>query len=305
MDNRNKPIASDKLYWLFNELEGYYVWGNRELAMELLKWNLVEEKNQKDEGLSYSFLKWSFTVSYLELINALQWFSAGILLHRKAYLPSQIMQMYYYSIFFSSGSFLAAHGKGHYKVKEEFENYPNTNPVRKEMWFENQEPPYLCLKDMGKGGEHKIRAHWFYETCKYWDKKDNHKPVLLFEDDRKYHTNSRNDSTYSLFEMAEELRYPAHYNPDGPTTDMLIELWKGNNELVDYFPDEFWVLEHLKVPLELHARLLKNYKGKTPFTQAQIYITEVLLFRHKITGLRPLLSEILKPFIEHMKIDTR
>ena len=66
-----------------------------------------------------------------------------------------------------------------------------------------------------------------------------------------------------------------------------------------------YVLEHLKVPLELHARLLENYKGKTPFTQAQIYITEVLLFRHKITGLRPLLSEILKPFIEHMKIDTR
>ena len=104
MINRSRPFASDKLHWLFNELSGFYDRGNQELVRSLLHWNLLEEKNRADEKLAYSFLKWSFTVSYLELINALQWFSAGLFLHRKAYLPAQTMQMYYYSIFFSCGS---------------------------------------------------------------------------------------------------------------------------------------------------------------------------------------------------------
>jgi hypothetical protein len=52
MINRNKPIASDNLHWLFNELSGYYDLGNQELAGTLLGWNLLEEKNRTDETLA-------------------------------------------------------------------------------------------------------------------------------------------------------------------------------------------------------------------------------------------------------------
>jgi hypothetical protein len=82
MINRSKPIATDRLCWFFNELKGFYNWGNQELQGSLWRWNLLEEQHRTDEQLAYSFLKWSFTVSYLELINALQWLSAGILLYR-------------------------------------------------------------------------------------------------------------------------------------------------------------------------------------------------------------------------------
>lgn len=302
MINRSRPFASDKLHWLFNELSGFYDWGNQELVRSLLHWNLLEEKNRTDEKLAYSFLKWSFTVSYLELINALQWFSAGLFLDRKAYLPAQTMQMYYYSIFFSCGSFLAAHGKGHYTVKEELRDNLEKTKVRKEVWFENQEPPYLCLAK-GRGREHESRANWFYEVLKSWDKKGYHQPALLFEKDRDYHTGWRNLTTYSLSTMAEELHHNAEHHAKVPDVDMLLKLWNRDEMLMDYFPEEFWVFEHLKVPLGLHVRLLENYKGDTPFTQAQTYITETLLFRHNKTGIKVFLIEILKPIIEHMKIN--
>jgi hypothetical protein len=248
-------------------------------------------------------LKWSFTVSYLELSNALEWFLAGILLHSKAYLPAQIMQMYYYSIFFSCGSFLAAHGKGHYTVKEELREHFETTTQRKVVWFENQEPPYLCLTDKGRGDEHEFRAKWFYKILKFWNKKDDHQPALMFENDRDYHTGFRNLFTYSLYTMAEELHHEADHHAKVPTVEMLMKLWSRDEILIDYFPEEFWVFEHLKVPLGLHIRLLENYRGETPYTQAQTYITQTLLSHHNKTGIRLLLIEILKPILESMKIN--
>ena len=304
MINRSRPFASDKLHWFFNELSGYYDWGNQELEGSLLRWNLLEEKNRTDEKLAYSFLKLSFTVSYLELINALQWFSAGLLLKRKAYLPAQTLQMYYYSIFFSCGSFLAAHAKGYYTVKEELHNNLETTTVRKVVWFEDQEPPYLCLADKGRGGEHKLRANWFYEVLKSWDKKEYHQPVLLFENTRDFHTDWRNITTYGLSTMAEELHHNADHHAKIPDIASLIKLWNRDEMLINYFPEEYWVFEHLKIPLGLHARLLQNYKGETPFTQAQTYVTETLLFRHNKTGMKSLLIEILEPILESMKINT-
>jgi hypothetical protein len=303
MINRNKPIATDRLCWFFNELKGFYNWGNQELQGSLWRWNFLEEQHRTDEQLAYSFLKWSFTVSYLELINALQWLSAGVLLYRKAYLPAQTMQMYYYSIFFSYGSFLAAHGKGLYTVKEELREHFETTPDRRVIWFEDQEPAYLCLADRPRSNEHKSRANWFYEILKGWDKKDAHQPVLLFQNDRDYHTGERNQYTYSLFTMADELHHNASHHTNLPTVDELIRLWNRDESVIDDLPEEFWAFEHLKVPLALHIRLLDNYKGDSPFTQAQTYITETLLSRHKETGIKSVLIEILKPILERMNIN--
>ena len=303
MLNRNKPLAADRLHWFFNELQGFYNWGNQELQGALWRWNFLEEQNRTDEQLAHSFLKWSFTVSYLELINSLQWLSAGILLYRQAYLPAQTMHMYYYSIFFSCGSFLAAHGKGHYTVSEEMRERFKTATQRKVVWFEDQEPPYLCVVDKGRGGEHEFRANWFYEILKDWDNKDAHQPVLSFQTERDYHTGERNQYTYSLFTMAEELHHNAAHHTNLPTVDDLIRLWNRDETLVDYFLEEFWAFEHLKVPLALHVQLLENYQGETPFTQAQTYITETLLSRHNETGIKSVLIEILKPILERMNIN--
>lgn len=179
-----------------------------------------------------------------------------------------------------------------------------TKTQRQVIWFEDQEPPYLCIADKGRRGEHEFRANWFYEIMKSWDKKDAHKPVLLFQDDKYYHTGDRNRFTYSLSTMAAELHHNVSHRINSPTIDALIKLWNRDGTLVDYLPEEFWAFEHLKVPLGLHVRLLENYKGETPFTQAQTYITETLLSRHNKTGIKSILIEILKPILERMNLNT-
>lgn len=84
----------------FNELHGYYNLANSDLGNLLEQCNLLEESNRDDDTTVEIYQKWSFTVSFLQLVNAWQWFFSGILLGRQACLPSQIIQMYYFNIFF-------------------------------------------------------------------------------------------------------------------------------------------------------------------------------------------------------------
>jgi hypothetical protein len=261
--NREEPFASGTLTRLFIELSGYYDLGNEELAGILLRWNLLEERNRTDINLAYDFVKWSLTVSFLELVNSLQWFLAGVLLHRLARFPAQVMQLYYYSIFFSYGSFLAAHGKGYYTVKQELDGSKST---RKEVWFfEEDKHPQIWIEDKGRGGEHEIRAKWFYKVFNNWDQRASHPAVIMFERDSLYHSGFRNMFTYSLFTMANELHSDETLTLNLPTNEILLSLWNRDEKLVDYFPEEFWVLEHIKVSVHLHSMLLEKYKHGTPY----------------------------------------
>lgn len=296
---RSKPISSPTLSELFPLVGGYYEMGNDELAGALLQWDLLEETSRRNEVTAWSYLKWSFTTSFLELLNALQWFASGILLERSSYFPAQTMQQYYYSIFFSYGSFLAIHGKGHYTVKIGLDDAKETTTTRQELWFDEGPPPFIETKQKGQGGEHEIRADWFYEVFRNWDHRESHPAVQLFEDDRRFHTGFRNMFTYSLAELAQELQHTATGEP--ASNEIMLRLWHHDPDLVEYFPEEFWVLSHFRAPFDLHCKLIEEFENGSPFTSVQEYMLTTLLSRHENDGLAGLLREILRPMLARLQ----
>lgn len=293
-DSRNAPIPFVDPTQLFQELGGYYEMGNQDLAGSLERWELLEDANRNNPERARNFLRWSITASFLHLANALQWFVAGLLLERASYLPAQTMQQEYYSIFFSYGSFLALHGKGHFTVRTDVVG-DDIRPRRRDLWFDQGALPSVKIREKGEGGEHELRAHWFYEAFRSWEERDRYPAVLMFVDDRAYHTGFRNLFTYSLSQMAEELH---HNSSTGPvSSEILLRLWKGDRELPDYFPEEFWALEHLRPSLDMHSRLISDFRGGDPLTRVQKYIIRQLIQRHEADGMDNLLREILGPMV--------
>ena len=303
-NDRSKTYNTASLSALFSKLNGYYNLDNRALARLLLKWDLLEDNNRKDTQIVASYMKWSFTVSFLQLLNAWQWFLAGILLGRQTYMPAQIMQMYYYSIFFSYGSFLSAQFKGHYTLKVKVANDKSIKKTRKEVWVgQDNNKPCLCIKSKGRGGEHELRAKWFYEVFKNWDLSNEYPDVLAFQDNREFHVGLRNMYTYSLADIGEEFFYAGpDACPTPPSNETLLSLWRREKEWPNYFPEEFWALEHIKAAIGLHARLLENYDKESPYTTAQTLLVRSLYKYHKETGMAALLEEAMGPILAHIRI---
>jgi hypothetical protein len=108
---RTEAYSITALSKLFNLFDGYYDLDRIGLARFLEGMNLLEQENREGLETFAKYAKWSFAISFLEMLNAWQWFLAGIILSRQAYLPAQTMQMYYYSIFFSYRSFLLDSGE--------------------------------------------------------------------------------------------------------------------------------------------------------------------------------------------------
>ena len=173
-------------------------------------------------------------------------------------LSRDTTQMYYYSIFFSYGAFLSAQLKGHYTLKLEFPNDSDVKKIRREVWIGTKDDQlYIDLKSKGRGGEHEIRAKWFYEVFRNWDFRDGYLDVLEFESDRTFHTSFRNMYTYSLGDIARELFHsvPNGY-PFSPSDEVLLGIWRRGTELIECYPETFWALEHIKTVVDLHNRLL-------------------------------------------------
>jgi hypothetical protein len=290
--DRTTTFNFELLSNIFNELEGYCDLSNYDLGNALESWNLLEEGYRQDGAVIANYLKWSFTTSFLQLINAWQWFFSGVLLGRQAYLPAQTMQMYYYSIFFSCGSFLSAQFKGHYTLGTKVEDM-KARKTRKEVWLgKNNGKHCVEIKDKGRGGEHEIRANWFYAVFKNWDFKSSHPDVFSFHDDTDFHSRFRNIYTYSLCDITEELGTTPEQR-SAPTNDVLIRLWNREVDWVDSYPEEFWALEHVKVAVDLHTRLLEGYKKSSPYKQHQIWLVKNLCTHHTNTGLIEVIREAM------------
>ncbi|UKO99956.1 hypothetical protein [Nostoc sp. UHCC 0870] len=302
-EHRSTTFNFKTLSASFNKYKGYYNLDNLNLGNALETWNLLEETNREDINIIANYQKWSFTASFLQMLNAWQWFFSGILLGRQAYLPAQILQMYYYSIFFSYGAFLSANFKGNYSLKVEIgQDRKVKTKNRKEVWLsqETNNKSQIMIKDQGSGGEHEIRAKWFYEVFKNWDFKDDHPQVLSFIASRDFHSDSRNFYTYSLSDIAEEL-YEVPKMQSSPSNDILISLWNREIDWVEYFPEEFWALEHIKVAVDLHTRLLKGYDKESPYTQQQILLLENLCNHHIHTGLIEIIRIAMPTILQMLK----
>jgi hypothetical protein len=301
---RTRTYDIGSLSALFNELDGYYNLPNRDLAGLLVDLDLLQEQNRMDAQTVASYVKWSFTASFLQLVNAWQWFLSGVLLARQSYMPSQVMQMYYYSIFFSYGAFLSAQLKGHYTLRVETTDNGDVKKTRKEVWTgEHGNQPHICVGNRGRGGEHEIRAKWFYKVFGSWDLKDHHPDVLAFEDDRSFLVGFRNMLTYSLADVAEELFYhDPDFCPAPPANEVLLRLWRRNKDWVECFPEEFWALEHIKVVVDLHVKLLEQYGKISPYTDAQVVLAGNLYRHHQKTRMTDLLEEAMNPIFTHMGI---
>lgn len=197
-ENRTTSFCFESLSKSFNGLEGYWNLDNSDIGNALKSWDFLKEENRENEEIIASYQKWSFTASFLQLINAWQWFFSGLLIGRQADLPAQMMQMYYYSIFFSYGSFLSAQFKGHYTLKTEIKKTEiedtKVKKTRKEAWIGKDANGKSCIytEDIGRGGEHANRANWFYATFEGWDFKSSYPDVLSFKERASSHSHFRN-----------------------------------------------------------------------------------------------------------------
>lgn len=285
---------------IFEKTCAYLDLNNDGLANMAVHWNLLDSKNLQDNSIISSYLPWSYTVSFLYMVNAWQWFFSGVLLSRQTYLPAQILQTWYYSKFFASLSFLASHFKGIYTVEIKERNDPNVighSRTRRAIWFENSDPKKNCLaldNIQPRGGQHEIIAYWFYEVFNNWDKKHEYPDVAAFINDRKFHTYFRNLYTYSLADIAEEL-----FSSDNQLhldNDLIIELWKRNVKAVEIFPDAFWTIEHLKLVTNLHVQFIAT-KDK-PLKNSQNLLLQGLYRLHKKTTLDNILNVVFKGIVK-------
>lgn len=302
--DREETINFELISKIFNGKKGYFDLPNSDLGQLLISWNL--EENGEDETIISNYIKWSFTASFLQLINAWQWFFSGIILGRQGNFPAQTMQMNYYSIFFSYGAFLSAQLKGHYTLKIDPAKKTKT---RKEVWIVQnidskvgEETFCIKIKQKGKRGEHEIRSNWFYEVFKDWDFKNDYQDVLSFYEDRKFHSRFRNKYTYSLSDIAEELyEIP---NSISPSNEILIRLWNRDYDWTEYYPEQFWALEHIKIVVDLHIKLLKQYhqcKQEIPYKYHQIRLINSLCKHHSYTGLTEIIKETMSPILNVIK----
>jgi hypothetical protein len=298
-DSRTEAYETEMLSQLFNSARGYQALDNRSLGSELIALNLLEEKNRRNPETIARFIVCSFTVSFLMLVNAWQWFLGGITLQRQIYLPAQYLQMLYYSIFFSCKSFLAAHLKGVYTVQIEIEE-KRVSKTRKRLWLGKADGEDSIILAKIRGAEHQTTANWFYEVFKQWDLKLRHPGVLPFVDDTDFHVFLRNMYTYSLADIVEELKYPDPNNcPAPPANEVLFLLWR-REDWDEYYPEEFWALEHLKVALDLHTQLLDKFDGRSPYTVYQANLVRNLYEHHRRTGLAEFLDEALGPILNYV-----
>lgn len=279
---------------IFNDFGGYYNLSNSDLSNELENLNLLDSNNREKKETVEKYQRWALTASFLQLLNAWQWFFSGVLLSRQACLPAQTMQMYYYSIFFAQGSFLSAQFKGQYTLKTQIENETGKiSKTRKEVWLGEKsgggENIKIAENRRDGGGEHATRANWFYEVLKNWNFKDLYPDVLDFDSHRGFHSERRNASTYALYSIVEEL-YGIPEEMSEPSNGILISLWNRESDLGDSYPEELWALEHIKVATDLHIKLLQGYKQNSPYGKQQVLLIENLFDHHKRTGL----VEVLK-----------
>lgn len=301
--DRTTTFPFDLISQKFNELEGYDNASNFDLGNALESWKLLEEERRQDDEVVANYLGWSFTASFLQLINAWQWFFSGVLLGRQAYLPAQTMQMYYYSIFFSYGSFLSAQFKGHYTLEKKVED-AKTKKTRREVWLGGNNGK-ICIetKEKGRGGEHEIRANWFYAVFKDWDTQSSYPEVSSFDSDAGFHSRFRNKYTYSLSDIAEELYTVPEWQP-APSNEILISLWNREIEWADYYPEEFWALQNIRVAADLHAKLLMEYEKSSPYKQHQILLVKNLCAHHTNTELIEVIREVMPTILQSIGSET-
>jgi hypothetical protein len=358
-DCRETTFEFKKLSHEFNKLEGYYNLYNNELAsqlkeLKLLGQTVTAENKVDDQEKIAIYKKWSFTVSFLQMLNAWQWFFAGILLERNSYLTTQAMQMYYYAIFFSYGSFLSAHFKGKYtvadiptqkkgtniknqnneitkKVRDETlrvlqlmgqdtKNYSaliNDNQnieetlksARREVWLVDDETDrnYIYIAKKKEQQEHEIRAKWYYGVFTGWEKKTDisYPDVRSFkenDDYKKFHSDMRNMFTYSIEMMADELCSLDEYT--ALTNEGIICLWQRKScDLTNRYAEAFWALEHIKVVVDLHTKLLEGYNKDSPYTEVQEHLLKNLCEHHTRTSLVEVLKVAMPKILSKIGIE--
>ncbi len=288
---RTTLISLANLSALFKVVGGYFSLSNRELRESLIDWDISRTGAQKDKETIVKFIKWSFSASFLQLVNAFQWFLAGLTLNTLGRFPAQYLQMYYYAIFFASGSFLSAYGKGMYTITQQPEK-----PSRQEVWVDWSDFA-LCLKQVG-GNEHLRRAKWFYEAFSQWENKGDYPSILLFQNAREFHTSWRNLLTYSLADMSEEI-FSEPANWDFVPEEIILSIWHGEpvGEEAEALPEIIWPLSHMKAAFDLHASLATRNKGARLSVDYQLRVLHLLCEYHKNTSFQFLLREMLSPLM--------
>lgn len=295
-NGRSRAIPTSQLICLLGSVEGYYNLCNDDLQNLLVRLELLNEKRRFSRDVVASFVKYSFSISFLMMINAWQWFLAGILLGRHSYLPAQVQHLYYYSTFFSYRSFLAAHFKGRYTLHTEHllnGQVPKELRTRRCVWLDLSDRLPRVEVRTASGREHDVTARWFYTVFSDWDLCHDYPGVESFvpEEHMRFIVNIRHRFTYQLEGIADEL-YHMPMTSAPPDNGILLSLWHGDADAAEIFPEEYWALEHLKLATELHLKLWDG-SAESPCRPAQRLLVSGLRTQHGNTGLFEFLEAVV------------
>lgn len=305
MPPNGTAFSQSELENLFNQVDGYCNLGNTDLYNQLIAWELLEGSNRTKPQVVASYVKWSFTASFLMMVNAWQWFLSGILLARQGFMLPQVSQLHYYSILFSYESFLAAQLRGYYTVEERLPptaNIGSLRQTRRLVWIDTAAgvPRSIVVECKGRGGFHDLLAKWFYDVFVLWDPAIKHPEVHGFAgpDYRTHLVSERNDYTYSLASMAEDLAHMPTQTSAPTSAEQLAALWQHSHDEIDAYPECYWCLEHLKVATNMHMRLRDNFHKGYPYTDAQCRLVHDLCSHHKQNGLLEFVTVALGWFLQ-------
>ncbi len=299
MDDRYLAWPMSDSHELFAQVDGYYPADSLSLQRTLEEMHLLDEAARSQPQTIATYIKWSYTTSFMMMLNAWQWFLSGILVGRQACLPAQVQHLNYYSTFFSYCSFLAAQFRGCYTTARSFRGSGEWKRERRLVWIAGRHAePWVELGSAGSD-QHAKTADWFYDVFANWDGRAYHPIVEGFAEEpyKGFLVGERHFFTYHLENMVDELsRMP---EPVSPTAEQaLLDLWACTGEATEIHPEEAWALAHLRLVTQFHQDLVRATGGGPSYRGYQAELIRALCEHHAKTGLRGLLERATAPFLD-------
>ncbi len=261
-NSRFNALSKKEMLSLFCTVDGYADGQNDTLYCFIEKLKLTVGENNVKAELLHDYAKVMYAISFLEMINAWQWFLTAQHTREFSASTAQRIQNEYYSIFFSMLSYLSLNQKGSFNISI---NGQDGKSVRKSLWC-NFDKGLLEVGEVRlRGGEHESTAMWFYKVFLKSEFNNSDSIFELYKDETGYHSKMRNWFTYRIGDIAEDL-FETPTNK-GINNVGLFDILNGFGESIDFEPETFTALQYLKFVTDLHLFLIKESGMKTPNSQ--------------------------------------
>jgi hypothetical protein len=287
----------DKIMDNFILVNGYPNALNDQLYHEIINLNLKDGENEVSEVIANKFISISFGIAYLYMITSWQWFSSAILLDKYSATSSQMLQLLYYSIFFSANSFLGLNQQGLFTVRTEEKN----DTIKKERRFlrlYEHDSGSKCISvtapGRGNGGQHEFVFKEFYKVFENWEEKNYFPGIEQFSDEHHFHSHFRNMFTYSLEYLSESL-YEAPNLKNRDSVAEMISIWNEEGFHEDFFSEETWAIQYLSLTTKIQTGLIEISNKKLPFVEKTLL--KNLIYHMKYNKIEEIITNAFKDIL--------